>query len=127
MSWNNAIIRVLTEEGRAMHYEEITRMIFTKGYRPGAWSKENAMHVNSVLTTNPDSFRMLDGGFYELINTSVIVKTCTSYSRGDSEYKCASDFVDSTVLSKLEKEEKNLLELIVNFCSPLKVNSIAMP
>jgi hypothetical protein len=44
------------------------------------------------------------------------VRPCTPYSPGDPKYKRASDFVDSPILSQLEKE---LLELIVNFPLPL--------
>ena len=123
MEWFEAIIQVFTDEkGRSMHYKEITSMIFTRGYWPGAWSEEYERRVNRVLTTNADRFKTLDGGYYELINSSIVASSCTSYSRGDSEYKSVSDFVDSTVLSNLKEEEKNLLELIVNFRIPLTVN-----
>lgn len=119
MAWIEAIIQVLTKEGRAMHYDEITRMIFANGYQPGTWSKKKATHVNSVLTTNADLFRHLDCGYFELIDSSIDASSCTSYSSSDPRYKRASDFVDSTVLSNLEKD---LLELIVNFRIPLTVN-----
>lgn len=32
MSWREAIERVLTEEGRALHYSEISELILSKGY-----------------------------------------------------------------------------------------------
>ena len=123
MEWIKAIIEVLTTEGRAMHYDEITRMIFANGYQPGTWSKKKATHVNSVLTTNPDLFRHLDCGYFELKDSSIVADVCSSYSLGDSKYKCAAKFVkDPTALAKLEKKEKDLLELIVNFRIPLTAN-----
>lgn len=122
MEWMEAVIRVLTDEGQAMHYERITQMIFTRGYWHGTWSKEFERRVNRVLTMNADRFKKLDGGYYELINSSIVASPCTSYHPGDAKYKSASDFVDSTVQSKLDREEKDLLELIVNFRIPLKVN-----
>ena len=119
MEWIEAIIQVLTDEGRAMHYDEITRMIFANRYQLGTWSKKKATHVNSVLTTNPDLFRHLDCGYFELKDSSIVADVCSSYSPGDSKYKCAAKFVkDSKVLSDLEKD---LLELIVNFRIPLTV------
>ena len=120
MKWIEAIIKVLTDEGRAMHYDEITRMIFANRYQLGTWSKKKATHVNSVLTTNPDLFRHLDCGYFELKDSSIVADVCSSYSPGDSKYKCAAKFVkDSKVLSDLEKD---LLELIVNFRIPLTAN-----
>ena len=108
------IINVLTNERRAMTYSEISQMIFG--------SEEKARYVNSLLTTNPDLFRHLDCGYYELKDSSIVASSCTSYSPSDSEYKCAAKFVkDPTVLAKLENEEKDLLELIVNFRIPLTV------
>jgi hypothetical protein len=49
------------------------------------------------------------------------VRPCSSYPPSDSEYKQVSDFVDSEVLSDLEKE---LLELIVNFRLPLVTGEV---
>jgi hypothetical protein len=51
-----------------------------------------------------------------VVSSYTSVRPCTSYSPGDPKYKRASDFVDSPILSQLEKE---LLELIVNFRLPL--------
>lgn len=106
------IINVLTNERRAMTYSEISQMIFR--------SEEKARYVNSLLTTNPDLFRHLDCGYFELKDSSIVADVCSSYSPCDSEYKCAAKFVKgSTVLSDLEMK---LLELIVNFRIPLTVN-----
>ena len=112
MTWKEAIIRVLAEEKRKMSYTEITEMIFNKGYRPGSNSKENAMHVNSVLTTNPDQFRMLDQGVFELIDTPATAPHTTVFRT-----KCAKDFIEHPEV--ISPEEQKLLELIVNFPLPL--------
>lgn len=122
MEWIEEIISVLTK-GQAMHYKEITRMIFAKGYWPGTCAQDHEGRVNRALTTNPDLFRHLDCGYYELKDSSIVASSCTSYSPSDSEYKCAAKFVkDPTALAKLEKKEKDLLELIVNFRIPLTAN-----
>ena len=115
MTWKEAIISVLTDEGRAMTYSEISQMIFSKRYR----SEEKATHVNSLLTTNPDLFRMRGEGFYELRNTFVVDRPCSSYPSSDGKYKPASVFKNYEALSDLEMK---LLELIVNFRIPLTVN-----
>ena len=115
MTWKEAIISVLTDEGRAMTYSEISQMIFSKRYR----SEEKATHVNSLLTTNPDLFRMRGEGFYELRNTFVVDRPCSSYPSSDGKYKSASVFKNYEALSDLEMK---LLELIVNFRIPLTVN-----
>ncbi len=120
MALIDEIISVFPKKGQAMHYKEITKMIFAKGYRPGIWAKDHEGRVNRDLTTNPDLFRHLDCGYYELKDSSIVADVCSSYSPGDSKYKCAAKFVkDSKVLSDLEKD---LLELIVNFRIPLTVN-----
>lgn len=120
MEWFEAIIQVFTDEkGRSMHYKEITSMIFTRGYWPGAWSEEYERRVNRVLTTNADRFKTLDGGYYELRNTFVVDRPCSSYPSSDGKYKSASVFKNYEALSDLEMK---LLELIVNFRIPLTVN-----
>ena len=135
MTWKEAIIRVLAEEGRAMHYkDEITKMILDRGYKTDDRNETPESIVNKILRDkeNADLFRCVRLATYELIGTSapaphktvgrvvpvapVTVRPCTSYSPGDPKYKRASDFVDSPILSQLEKE---LLELIVNFRLPL--------
>ena len=125
MKWIDAIKNVLAEEREPMHYEEIARRILKKGYRTATTTTENS--VNSYLSTNPNLFRKVDKGTYELIETSVsvaksvggvapvVVRSCSSYPSGAPEYKCASDFVDSEDLKNLSELEKELFELIVNF------------
>ena len=129
MKWIPAIIAVLAEAGGPMDYKEITRRILKKGYRTATATTEKS--VNSYLSTNPNLFRIVGKGTYELIETSVsvaksvggvapvVVRSCSSYPSGAPEYKCASDFVDSEDLKNLSELEKELLELIVNFRLPL--------
>ena len=112
MKWLDAIRKVLTDEKRRMSYTEITEMIFNKGYRKGSNSKKNAMHVNSVLTTNPDQFKMLDQGVFELIDTPATAPHTTVFRT-----KCAKDFIKHPEV--LSPGEQELLELIVNFPLPL--------
>ena len=112
MKWKDAILKVLAEEKRKMSYTEITEMIFNKRYRIGSNSKENAIHVNSVLTTNPDQFRMLDQGVFELIDTPATAPHTTVFRT-----KCAKDFIEHPEV--ISSEEQELLELIVNFPLPL--------
>ena len=136
MDWTEAIVTVLTKAGGGpMHFKEITNEIIRKGYYSTASSKNPENTVNSYLSRNKKLFKLEEPGVYKLIGTPAptphttvggvavaasscaSARPCTSYSRGDSEYKCASNFVkDSSGLTDLEK---NLLELIVNFRLPL--------
>ena len=143
MTWKEAIIKVLAEEKRAMHYKnEITKMILDRGYKTDDRNETPESLVNKILNDeeNAHLFRCKRLATYELIGTSApaphshkidteslaadttvgrvapVVRPSSSYSLGDSRYKRASDFVDSPVLSKLEID---LLELIVNFRLPL--------
>ena len=136
--WMEAIEKVLAKAGKPMHVGEITKEIITNGYYCTASNKNPKNTVNSYLSSNKKKFRNVKKGIYELIGTSAptphttagrvapavvrsstSVRPCTSYSSGDSEYKCAKDFIDSKDQSKLYKEEMDLLELIVNFRLPL--------
>ena len=135
MDWTEAIVKVLREAGGGpMHVEDITSNIINKGYY-STRSQHPETTVNSYLSKNKKLFQNTEPGVYALIGTpatathttvarvapavvrsSTSVRPCTSYSPGDPKYKRASDFVDSPILSQLEKE---LLELIVNFRLPL--------
>ena len=146
MNWIDAICKVLAEAGTSMDYKEITKRILDNGYRTATTTTENS--VNSYLSTNPNLFRKVDKGTYELIETSVTEendwdkfdwdsidwdsimpdtpdKSITSEVEGNSTpideswHKYASDFVDSEDLKDLSELEKVLLELIVNFRLPL--------
>lgn len=133
--WIDAISKVLAEEGKPMHVKDITDKIITEGYYCTASNKNPKNTVNSILSSNPNLFERVVKGIYKLkgtsapaphttagrvapavVRSSTSVRPCTSYSSGDSEYKCAEDFIDSTVLTPLEMQ---LLELIVNFRLPL--------
>lgn len=135
MDWTEAIVKVLREAGGGpMRVEDITSNIINKGYY-STRSQHPETTVNSYLSKNKKLFQNTEPGVYALIGTpatathttvarvapavvrsSTSVRPCTSYSPGDPKYKCASAFVNSSVLSQLEKE---LLELIVNFRLPL--------
>ena len=130
MAWKDAIIAVLEEEGKPMHYESITKMILARGYyeTDGLTPERSVSRVLSTFTKKGELFRRVESGIYELIDTSgtasyspVVVRPCSSYPPVDPEYKQVSDFVDSEVLSDLEKE---LLELIVNFRLPLETGEV---
>ena len=142
MDWTEAIVTVLTKAGGGpMHFKEITNEIIRKGYYSTASSKNPENTVNSYLSRNKKLFKLEEPGVYALIGTPVTathttvarvapavvrsstsVRPCTSYSPADSEYKCASDFIEDS--SDLTDLEKNLLELIVNFPLPLVTGEV---
>lgn len=132
-SWLDAIIRVLREEGVPMHYKDITRVILENGYyHTSGKTPENS--VNRFLNENKNLFEKDAEGRWMLVGTPlaalhtptagltvgratpVVVRPSTVY---DPYKKHASDFIDSKGLSVLSYEEKELLELIVNFRLPL--------
>ena len=131
MKWIEAIIEVLKEAGSPMHYKEITQKIHERKYRPDSGATP-AMTVSNNLTTNPDLFRKVSPGVYELVETAVtdVIDWDSidwdNFDWGDGDdvpekvddhnYKNASTFIKSTVPSQLERD---LLELIVNFPLPL--------
>ena len=143
MKWKDAIFQVLAEEGRPMYYKDILDRILKNGYKTN-FRGNPEKNMLSVIVANENLFKNVSPAVYELIApsatvshppttkkvslavgktvgrvapvTPVAVRPCTSYSPGDPKYKHASDFVDSPILSQLEKE---LLELIVNFRLPL--------
>ena len=140
MDWTEAIVKVLREAGGGpMHVEDITSNIINKGYY-STRSQNPVNTVDSYLSTNKNLFQNTEKGYYKLIGTPApatpttvarvapvvvssctSVRPCTSYHPGDAKYKCASDFVDSTVEkhADLSDLEMKLLELIVNFRLPL--------
>ena len=66
MNWEEAIVRVLTEEGGPMHYVEITQRIISKGYyEPRGVTPENS--VGMYLRRNPDLVERVSKGVYKLI------------------------------------------------------------
>ena len=65
MNWEEAIVRVLTEEGGPMHYVEITQRIISKGYyEPRGVTPENS--VGMYLRRNPNLFERVGKGVYKL-------------------------------------------------------------
>ena len=116
MTWTDAVIEVLAEEGRAMHYkDEITKIILDRGYKT-TFGKTPDRTVSRTLTTNPNLFRRVSKSEYELIDSTIVGRPCTL---GGSKYKCVSSFVDPEELENLFEQEKDLLELIVNVRLPL--------
>lgn len=123
-----AIVEVLEKEGKPLHYKVITdRINAEKGtdYPLGT--------VNSYCSQGTDFglFEREDRGIYALAGTTVTaphshkavggkvpvdVRPCALYSSDNPAYKKASSFIDSPVPSQ---DEKDLLELIVNFQIPL--------
>ena len=129
MSWVEAIRKVLVEVGVPMHYKDITRTIKEKKYRLN-FGNTPERTVSNRLTTNPDLFKRVEIGVYELVETSVTdeinwddidwdfddIDWDEDIKEDESNYKKASDFITSTVPSQ---DGKELLELIVNFPLPL--------
>ena len=128
--WKNAIREVLAEERVPMRSKDIARKIVekNKGMDLGN-TPENT--VNKYLRENKDLFKRLRRGEYELAEVSVTKEIDwgdidwddIDWDIDDDEqendrpkFKPASSFVDSPVPSQ---DEKDLLELIVNFPLPL--------
>ena len=66
MNWEEAIVKVLAEAGRPMHYVEITRTIIDKGYRT-EYGKTPENSVGMYLRRNPNLFERVSKGVYKLI------------------------------------------------------------
>ena len=61
MTWKEAIIKVLTDEGTPLHYSDITKRIIENGYRkPNEMGKTPEMTVSAQLTTKKNIFRKLN-------------------------------------------------------------------
>ena len=135
MTWRDAIKKVLLEVGMPMKNEDILREINNRGYYNSKTDLDGQLkNVNTNLSGNPSWFRKVDEDLWELVNksvttshtptagltvgraTPVVVRPSTVY---DPYKKHASAFIDSESLSVLSDEEKELLELIVNFRLPL--------
>ena len=134
MSWEEAIRKVLIEAGEPMHYKDITRTIIEKRYRLN-FGDTPERTVSNRLTTNPELFKRVGRGVYELVETSVTdeinwddidwdfddIDWDEDIKEDESNYKKASDFIKSTVPSQ---DGKELLELIVNFRLPLEKGKV---
>ena len=69
MTWKEAIIKVLAEEGSPMHYVDITNKIIEKEYKQD-YGATPEMTVSNQLTTNPDLFKHVGKGTFGLAETS---------------------------------------------------------
>ena len=131
MSWDEAIIKVLAKKGSPMRAGEILKEIIKHGYRLDLTQNPEGT-VGSYLRNNKKGLYKKEAkGLYNLVGTSaptphshkavggkvpVDVRPCALYGSDNPAYKKASSFIDSPVPSQ---DEKDLLELIVNFQLPL--------
>ena len=127
MDWDEAIRKVLAKKGSPMRAGEIVKEIIEQGYRIDYGNTPDGT-VRTVSSINERGwFKIETRGLINLVGTSaptphshkavggkipVAVRPCALYSSDDSAYKKASSFIDSPVPSQ---DEKDLLELIVNF------------
>ena len=126
VDWDEAIGEILAKNGAPMHYMKILKELIEQGYR-GDYNTTPDKSMLSRCSSNKTLFEPLGKGVYNLVGTSaptphshkavggkisVAVRPCALYSSDDSAYKGASSFIDSPVPSQ---DEKELLELIVNF------------
>ena len=126
VDWVVAIREILAKNGAGMHYMKILKELIDQGYR-GDFNNTPHKSILGLFSSNKSLFEPLGKGFYNLVGTSartphshkavggkipVAVRPCALYSSDDPAYKKASSFIDSPVPSQ---DEKDLLELIVNF------------
>ena len=126
VDWVVAIREILAKNGAGMHYMKILKELIDQGYR-GDFNNTPHKSILGLFSSNKSLFEPLGKGFYSLVGTSastphshkavggkipVAVRPCDLYSSDDPAYKKASSFIDSPVPSQ---DEKDLLELIVNF------------
>ena len=126
VNWVEAIREILAKNGAPMHCMKILKELIEQGYR-GDYNTTPDKSLRSLLSSNKPSFEPLGKGFYNLVGTSAPtphshkavggkvpgdVRPCALYGSDNPAYKKASSFIDSPVPSQ---DEKDLLELIVNF------------
>ena len=122
MKWDEAIREVLADNGEPMRLVEILKKIIEHGYRL-EYGDTPVNSVGTILRINEKRwFECVERGVYKLVDTSVTDEIDWDEIDWDAEdddkkdddhnYKKASDFITSEVPSK---DEKELLELIVNF------------
>ena len=127
MDWDEAIRKVLDKKGSPMRAGEIVKEIIEQGYRIDYGNTPDGT-VRTVSSINERGwFKIETRGLINLVGTSastphshkavggkvtVDVRPCALYSSDNPAYKKASSFIDSPVPSQ---DEKDLLELIVNF------------
>ncbi len=130
VKWVVAIRDILAKNGAPMHYMKILKEFIEQGYI-GNYNNTPDKSMLSRLSSNETLFEQLGKGVYNLVGTSaptphsykavggkvpVAVRPCALYGSDNPAYKKASSFIDSPVPSQ---DEKDLLELIVNFQLPL--------
>lgn len=130
VDWVVAIREILAKNGAGMHYMKILKELIDQGYR-GDYNNTPHKSILGLFSSNKTLFEPLGKGFYNLVGTSaptphshkavggkipVDVRPCALYGSDNPAYKKASSFIDSPVPSQ---DEKDLLELIVNFQIPL--------
>lgn len=124
VDWVVAIIEILAKNGAGMHYMKILKELIDQGYR-GDFNNTPHKSILGLFSSNKLLFEPLGKGFYNLVGTSaptphshkavggkVPVRPNALYGSDNPAYKKASSFIDSPVPSQ---DEKDLLELIVNF------------
>lgn len=117
MKWDEAIREVLADNGEPMRLVEILKKIIEHGYRL-EYGDTPVNSVGTILRINEKRwFECVERGVYKLVDTSVTDEIDWDAEDDDKKdddhnYKKASDFITSEVPSK---DEKELLELIVNF------------
>ena len=126
VDWVVAIREILAKNGAGMHYMKILKELIDQGYR-GDFNNTPHKSILGLFSSNKPLFEPLGKGVYKLVGTSVTtphshkavggkvpvaVRPCALYSSDNPAYKKASSFIDSPVPSQ---DEKDLLELIVNF------------
>ena len=122
IKWDEAIREVLADNGEPMRLVEILKKIIEHGYRL-EYGDTPVNSVGTILRINEKRwFECVERGVYKLVDTSVTDEIDWDEIDWDAEdddkkdddhnYKKASDFITSEVPSK---DEKELLELIVNF------------
>ena len=128
IEWDEAIREVLAKKGSPMRAGEILKEIIEQGYRINYNNDTPDGTVGTVLRLNENGwFKKESRGLFNLVGTSaptphshkavggkvpVDVRPCALYGSDNPAYKKASSFIDSPVPSQ---DEKDLLELIVNF------------
>ena len=128
IEWDEAIREVLAKKGSPMRAGEILKEIIEQGYRINYINDTPDGTVGTVLRLNKNGwFKKESRGLFNLVGTSaptphshkavggkvpVAVRPCALYGSDHPAYKKASSFIDSPVPSQ---DEKDLLELIVNF------------
>ncbi|MGN0008032.1 MAG: HTH domain-containing protein [Alistipes sp.] len=102
MTWKDAIVKVLTEEGAPLHYSDITKRIIDNGYRkPHEMGKTPDMTVSAQLTTKKNIFRKLGNGVFELLDAPVNRQTLID---SDSDNVSTDNTTESQDMLSVERD-----------------------